>query len=60
MKIYLKPQTSEQHIMIDTSMMQASPNFDGNTGLTKGSSRTQNTSDQRVKERDVWSEGYWE
>ena len=46
--------------MIDTSMMQASPNFDGNTGLTKGSSRTQSTSDQRVKERDVWSEGYWE
>ncbi|MBR1378957.1 MAG: hypothetical protein IJ557_07525 [Bacteroidaceae bacterium] len=60
MKTYIKPQTSVQYITIDTSMMQSSPKFDGNTGLTKGSTRTQSTSEQRVKDRDVWSDGFWE
>ena len=60
MKTYIKPQTSVQYITIGTSMMQSSPNIDGNTGLTKGSTRTQSTSEQRVKDRDVWSDGFWD
>ena len=57
MKTYIKPQTHVCIVKAHSAMMQVS-NFSNNAGMTKGGSAS--TSDQRVKDRDVWSDGFWD
>ena len=57
MNHYIKPQTENTKVKARTAMMQVS-NFSNNAGMTKGGSAS--TSDQRVKDRDVWSDGFWD
>ena len=57
MKTYIKPQTHVCIVKARTAMMQVS-NFSNNAGMTKGGSAP--TSEQRVKDRDVWSDGFWD
>ncbi|MBR1378331.1 MAG: hypothetical protein IJ557_04290 [Bacteroidaceae bacterium] len=56
MKTYIKPQTHVCIVKARTAMMQVS--VQGNSGMKNGGSAP--TSDQRVKDRDVWSDGFWD
>ncbi|MBQ8676448.1 MAG: hypothetical protein IJ528_09595 [Bacteroidaceae bacterium] len=56
MKHYIKPQTEITKVKAHTAMMQVS--VQGNSGMKNGGSAS--TSEQRVKDRDVWSDGFWD
>jgi hypothetical protein len=56
MKTYIKPQTHVCIVKARTAMMQVSIN--SNVEMKRGGSAS--TSDQRVKDRDVWSDGFWD
>ena len=56
MKHYIKPQTEITKVKARTAMMQMS--VQGNSGMKNGGSAS--TSEQRVKDRDVWSDGFWD
>jgi len=56
MNQYIKPQTEITIVKAHTVMMQMS--VQGNSGMKSGGAGS--TSEQRVKDRDVWSDGFWE
>ncbi|MBQ4276494.1 MAG: hypothetical protein II750_00130 [Bacteroidaceae bacterium] len=56
MNQYIKPQTEITIVKARTVMMQMS--VQGNSGMKNGGSAP--TSEQRAKDRDVWSDGFWE
>ena len=56
MNQYIKPQTEITKVKAHTAMMQVS--VQGNSGMKNGGSAP--TSEQRVKDRDVWSDGFWD
>ncbi len=56
MNQYIKPQTEITIVKARTVMMQMS--VQGNSGMKSGGAGS--TSEQRAKDRDVWSDGFWE
>ena len=56
MNQYIKPQAEISIVKTRTAMMQMS--VQGNSSMKSGG--TGSTSEQRVKDRDVWNDGFWE
>ena len=54
MKQYIKPQTEVQNVVISSAFMQTSTTKALNVG-----NDLQNNVEGAAKERDVWTDGFW-